>query len=49
MKYATSKSDYSIKVGRMMTFACEAKLKSIGFHFKASRENGINQSIKVDG
>ena len=33
MKYATSKSDYSIKIGRMMTFAREAKLKSVGFQF----------------
>jgi len=44
MKYATSKSNYSIKVGRMMTFAREAKLKSIGFQFTISRESGINQS-----
>jgi len=48
MKYATSKSDYSIKIGRMMTFAREAKLKSIGFQFKISRESGINQSKWMD-
>jgi hypothetical protein len=28
----------------MMTFAREAKLKSIGFQFTISRESGINQS-----
>jgi hypothetical protein len=48
MKYATSKSDYSIKIGRMMTFAREAKLKSIGFQFTALREDGINQSKWMD-
>jgi hypothetical protein len=44
MKCATSKSVYTIKIGRMMTFACEAKLKSIDFQFTTSQESGINQS-----
>jgi hypothetical protein len=44
MKCAPSKSDYIMKYGRMMTFAHEAKLKSIGFQFTTLQENGINQS-----
>jgi hypothetical protein len=32
----------------MMTFACEAKFKSIGFQFTTSRESGINQSKWMD-
>jgi hypothetical protein len=32
----------------MMTFAREAKLKSIGFQFTISRESGINQSKWMD-
>jgi hypothetical protein len=48
MKYTTSKSDYNIEIGRMITFACEAKLKSIGFQFTTFRESGINQSKWMD-
>jgi hypothetical protein len=44
MKYSTSKSDATIKYGKILTSAREAKLKSIGFCFTGKKGSSLHES-----
>jgi hypothetical protein len=44
MKYSTSKSDATMKCGKLLTPACEAKLKSIGFCFIWNKDVSLHES-----
>ncbi len=44
MKYSTSKSDNTIKYGKVLTSAREAKLKSISFCFSCKKASSIHEA-----